>query len=221
MIVVPYLCYGLDFLMNWSFASRFARINPVQMTCSIVTSLPSLCYRRSWGQHSASRSQSRTMSRSNSRSQSRSMSRSLSRSQSRNMSRSMSKAGRSSSRALSFFSAGGSTVGEDRASIEPMALWCISRCLIWILSRLQDDDTMTDDGKLPLVWQINLAEQQLCEPECLQLIHEYIGLLKAWGTGRYPFLSAETLLKRHEMLQTIRVGWMSCPNIHCNCSWKM
>lgn len=55
-----------------------------------------------------------------------------------------------------------------------------SRCLIWILSRLQDsDDTMTDDGKLPLVWQINLAEQQLCEPERLQLIHEYIGLLKA------------------------------------------
>eukprot|EP00434_Breviolum_minutum_P020640 symbB.v1.2.018198.t1/scaffold1442.1/size120416/8 len=105
-------------------------------------------------QRSASRSQSRSMSRANSRSMSRSLSRSQSRNMSRSMSRSMSKVGRSSSRALSFFSAGGSTVGED------------------------SDDTMTDDGKLPLVWQINLAEQQLCEPECLQLIHEYIGLLK-------------------------------------------
>lgn len=37
---------------------------------------------------------------------------------------------------------------------------------------------MTDDGKLPLVWQLNLAEQQICEPECLQLLHEYSKLLE-------------------------------------------
>lgn len=106
-----------------------------------------------------SRTSSRAMSRSFSRGQSRSMSRSLSRSQSRgmsrSMSRSMSKVGRSSSRALSVFSTGGSTCGED-----------------------SDDETMTDDGKLPLVWQLNLAEQQICEPECLQLLHEYSKLLE-------------------------------------------
>lgn len=107
-----------------------------------------------------SRTSSRAMSRSFSRGQSRSMSRSLSRSQSRGMSRSMSRSmsrnvGRSSSRALSVFSTGGSTCGED-----------------------SDDETMTDDGKLPLVWQINLAEQQICEPECLQLLHEYSRLLE-------------------------------------------
>ncbi|CAJ1400263.1 unnamed protein product [Effrenium voratum] len=84
------------------------------------------------------------------RSQSRTA-RSLSRSLSRSQSRGVS---RSASRALSFFSGGGSNMGED------------------------DEDLTNDDGKLPMVWQINLAEQQICEPECLQLLHEYKGLLE-------------------------------------------
>ena len=90
---------------------------------------------RIWGQRSASRSQSRSMSRANSRSMSRSLSRSQSRNMSRSMSRSMSKVGRSSSRALSFFSAGGSTVGEDRASGIELALKCnVSRISMFDLN---------------------------------------------------------------------------------------
>ena len=50
---------------------------------------------------------------------------------------------------------------------------------LWPPLEDSDDETMTDDGKLPLVWQLNLAEQQICEPECLQLLHEYSRLLEA------------------------------------------
>lgn len=74
---------------------------------------------------------------------------SMSRSMSRNMSR-------SASRALSFFSAAGSTIGDD-----------------------QSEAGDPPDSKLPQTWQLNLAEQQMCEPECLQLLHEYKALLQA------------------------------------------
>ena len=87
-------------------------------TCGFTSTVsgPAGCFCQTPGRQN-SRTSSRAMSRSFSRGQSRSMSRSLSRSQSRgmsrSMSRSMSKVGRSSSRALSVFSTGGSTCGED------------------------------------------------------------------------------------------------------------
>lgn len=46
-----------------------------------------------------------------------------------------------------------------------------------VFSNLSTDEvetnTWSDYGKTPLVWQVNQAEEQMCEPECLQLLHEY------------------------------------------------
>eukprot|EP00440_Ansanella_granifera_P043166 gb/GFBE01046796.1/.p1 GENE.gb/GFBE01046796.1/~~gb/GFBE01046796.1/.p1 ORF type:complete len:775 (+),score=165.29 gb/GFBE01046796.1/:1-2325(+) len=59
---------------------------------------------------------------------------------------------RTTSRALSFFSSAGSMfIADDAAS----------------------ETGFNDEGKSPLSWQMNLAEEQMCEPECLQLLHEY------------------------------------------------
>lgn len=87
---------------------------------------------------------------------------------------------RSQSRAVSYFSAGDSTNGDEdyRKHKRQLRSGClnISKVTWW----RQDSDEEPDDGKLPLIWQMNLAEQQMCEPECLQLLHEYGKLLEVW-----------------------------------------
>jgi len=62
------------------------------------------------------------------------------------------------SRAMSFMSGSGSIFAADETV---------------------EEEKGPDDDKVPLPWQKILAEEEMCEPECLQLLHEYIYLLKA------------------------------------------
>jgi len=64
-----------------------------------------------------------------------------------------------SMRANSFMSGSGSVFGLDE--------------------HLHEGQGGPDDDKTPLPWQRHLAEEEMCEPECLQLLHEYIYSLKS------------------------------------------
>eukprot|EP00931_Biecheleriopsis_adriatica_P090441 TRINITY_DN64420_c0_g1_i1.p1 TRINITY_DN64420_c0_g1~~TRINITY_DN64420_c0_g1_i1.p1 ORF type:complete len:813 (+),score=163.31 TRINITY_DN64420_c0_g1_i1:32-2470(+) len=60
---------------------------------------------------------------------------------------------RGDTRAMSFFSSAGSVFSANSGE--------------------DFDNSWNDYGKTPLVWQVNQAEEQMCDPECLQLLHEY------------------------------------------------
>eukprot|EP00438_Fugacium_kawagutii_P030839 Skav210400 [mRNA] locus=scaffold1416:142259:145853:- [translate_table: standard] len=92
-----------------------------------------------------------------------------------------------------------------------------------------DDETMLDDGKLPLVWQLNLGEQQVCEPECLQLLHEYSSLLEA-GEVQFCLRSFGPILFKHyaetdkmsrDMFTTMLKDGPSFLNIYGNTSQQI